>query len=82
MFDQPTGMSPEDPRHRSVRIRGMVDFWSDFDVCGEAGATTLEVIEALRQDVTECLSRNPPDVEKAESLTARALLLIAGRGDP
>jgi len=79
--EQPTGLSPGDPDPIEDRIRRIVDFWNELDCCGEPGATTWGVLEGLRLEVTECLDGAPPDVNKAESLTAYALLLMTGTDD-
>jgi len=63
------------------RIRAVSDWWSQLDVCGEPGATTWEVLETLRQQVTDCLSKDPPDIDEAESLTAIAQLRMTGQSE-
>ena len=45
---------------------------------GETGAANREDLDMLRQQVTECLMRDPPDMRTADSITARAALMIAG----
>ena len=74
----PTGLSPVEPNPMKDRIRQIVEVWNELDCCGQAGATTWGVLEELRLEVTECLYRAPPDVSRAESLTAYAFLLIDG----
>lgn len=69
---------PDDPGGVSDRILLIVDFWNAVRVCGDPGATTWEELETIEREVTSCLARQIPDVEKAESLTARAMRLIAG----
>lgn len=78
MSDQRDGLSPDDPEWRRVHIRDVIEFWSQFDVCGESGATTLEVLDELRLEVTDALGRDPPDVDRAMRLTAEALCRIEG----
>ncbi len=75
---QHSGLPPDDVSAVEPRIRRIVDFWNELDCSGESGATTWEVLEELRLEVTECLSRDPPDIDLAESLTARAMHSIAG----
>ena len=61
------------------RIRPLVEFWSVLRVCEETGRTSWETLESLERQVTECLVRGTAsDLLHAESLTARAQLLIAG----
>lgn len=76
-----SGLSPEYPDSAEERIRQIVEFWNVLDTCGDPGETTWGVLEDLRLEVTECLDRAPPDVNKAESLTAYALLLMTGTDD-
>jgi hypothetical protein len=71
----------EEPERKQDRIRRLVSLWNELDVHGESGATTLEVLESLRLQVTDCLAADPPDITRAESITAHAFLLIAGSGD-
>lgn len=78
MAEQAIGLSPDNPDPVQERIRQIVDFWNELDCCGESGETTWGVLEELRLEVTECLDRTPPCVNKAESLTAYALLLMTG----
>ena len=78
MGDRLDGLSTDNPDSVEQRIRLVVDFWNQLDCCGESGATTWGVLEELRLEVTECLDRGPPDLNKAESLTAYAMLLVTG----
>lgn len=67
-----------DPSRDSFCIQQIAEWWSELRVCGESGAATWEELDALEQEVTDCLARKLPDVNRAESLTAYAMLLIAG----
>ena len=78
MTDLPDGLCSDDPDSVEDQIRRIVEFWNELDCCGDSGQTTLGVLEELRHEVTECLDRAPPNVNKAESLTAYAQLLIIG----
>jgi hypothetical protein len=69
----PGGRGPPNDSHRSI-----VDWWNAFSVCDRPGGSTWEVLDDIQRQVTECLSRDPPDIGQAESLTARAALLMAG----
>jgi hypothetical protein len=70
-------LSPDDPQS-TARCQQLIGFWNGLRTCGDSGATTWEVLDALENEVTGCLYRSPPDIGQAESLTAQAALLIAG----
>lgn len=59
-------------------IRRIVEFWNRLRVCEELGATSWGALEPIERQVTECLGQSPRDVAKAASLTAEAMLLVAG----
>ncbi len=63
------------------RIQLVVEFWN-VTADGQSGETTKEVLEELQREVTDCLYRDPPDINMAERLTARAFHLIAGWNEP
>lgn len=63
------------------RVQAVSSFWNEYAVCDDPGGTTREVLRELQQDVTDCLYRQPPDIEKAEGLTARAIMLMSGWSD-
>jgi hypothetical protein len=46
---------------------------------GDARATSWDVLETIQAQVTECLYFDPPDLERAEGLTAKAFLLREGQ---
>jgi hypothetical protein len=71
-------LSPDDLNSEEVRIQRIVEWWSEFRVCGDPGAATWEELDGLEQEVTDCLAERPPGLNRAESLTAYAMLLIAG----
>jgi hypothetical protein len=48
----------------------------DVEMNGDAGATTWEVLDRIRDEVTECLISKPARIDEAESLTANALWLL------
>jgi len=58
--------------------RYIVAFWSEIHISCDFGATTWEVLNSLEKAVADCFVCNPPDLKKAESLTAQAALLKAG----
>lgn len=59
----------------------VIDFWCNLEPDRDAGETTWEVLDPIRDQVTECLMHSPPDLAKAASLTAEAALLIGGRNE-
>ncbi len=73
------GLSSSDPPDREHRIRRVIDFWNELSCGGDAGETTWGVLEDLQAQVSDCLSREPADVIRAESLTAYAALLMSGQ---
>jgi hypothetical protein len=72
------GLSPPSRGRFGERIQEISDFWSALRVSDELGAANWTVLEPLERQVTEALSHNPPNLAKAESLTAEAMLLITG----
>lgn len=74
MFDH-TERSPETRLVDNPRVRTLCDFWSSIE---DAGGASWEVLDRLAQEVTASLREDPPDVRQAESLTAKAMLLIEG----
>lgn len=70
----PAGRPPD----CSARIQRVVAWWQELWLGGDAGATKWEVLETISDQVTQCLSEQPPNILKAESLTAKAALLIEG----
>lgn len=68
-------LSPDDPHDR---LRLITEWWNRLAVCGDSGGTTWEVLDELGTAVTDCLHHAPPELERAESLTAKAILLMAG----
>jgi len=60
------------------RIRPLVDFWNIVPVLDELDATKRKALEPLERLVTDCLFQVPPDIGRAESVTALALRIISG----
>jgi hypothetical protein len=71
-------LSPDRPQESDARRQQLIEFWNGLRTCGDSGATTWEVLDALESEVTGCLYRSPRDIDRAESLTAQAALLIVG----
>jgi len=63
------------------RVELLIEFWTALDNDGDPGGTTWEALDRIRDKVTTALRKRPPDVSLAESLTAKAALLIAGCRD-
>ncbi len=77
-MDHPRELLPDEPSRSERRTRLIIEFWSSLDNEGETGATTWEALDRLRERVTTALLKRPPDLGLAESVTARAALLMAG----
>lgn len=71
-------LSPAPPPPPEDRRQLIINWWTDLMESGDAGETTWEVLERIQDGVTECLMQSPPDYAKAESLTAKAALLVGG----
>jgi hypothetical protein len=72
---------PDEPETETFRIQRIVDWWNELRVTDETGATTWEELGEFERQVTDCLAMRPRDISRAESLTANAMLLIAGLTD-
>jgi hypothetical protein len=72
-------LPPEDPFSRESRLRRIEKFWNALEETGDSGEASREALEEIRGQVTDCLMRNPQNLEKAESLTAKAALKIQGQ---
>ena len=80
MNDRSDRGSPEEPDWVQERKRQLALVWNELDNSRDSGATTLEVVESHRLQVTDCLAGDPPDIGRADSITAHVLLLISGGG--
>jgi hypothetical protein len=67
-----------DPGGQSRRIHWITDFWTLLFIGEDAGETTWRELEALQSQVTDALAANPPDITRAETLTAYAAALMSG----
>jgi hypothetical protein len=70
--DYRDGLSPED------RLRIIGQLWGEIHINGYTGATDWVVLDEIEREVTDAMKQSPPDVDRAESLTFRALHFIAG----
>lgn len=66
---------------KQERVLAVSKFWNEYAVFDDPGGTTREVLRELQQDVTDCLYEKPPDIDKAEGLTAKAIMLMSGWSD-
>jgi len=71
---------PEEPTEYERKHRLIIEFWAALYDEGDAGAATWEALDRLRDRVTTALRMRSPDIRLAESLTARAAMLITGQG--
>jgi hypothetical protein len=67
---------PEESESSWSRAEFVIDFWNQLRISDETGMTTWEELAPLERAVTDCLARS--DLAEAESLTAKAMHLIAG----
>lgn len=70
--------SPDIPAGLAVRARHVAEFWNSYNVTGDPGASTREVLEGIERQVSDCMSMAMQAIGKAESLTAIALGLMSG----
>jgi len=54
-------------------------FWDAFNCVNTARETHGRDLEELQTQVSDCLSRDPMDLKKAERLTALASFLMSGQ---
>jgi len=66
------GLSPND------RVRIVAEFWNEIHIDGDYGAADQVAVEEIEREVSEEISQRVPDVNRLESLTCKALHLIAG----
>ena len=77
-MDHPRKLLPDELTRSERRSKLIFEFWTALDNDGDTGATTWEALDRLRDRVTTALRKRPPDICLADSLTAKAALLIAG----
>jgi hypothetical protein len=76
----PIGLSPALPGTNEALTELIAQSWAEIEA-GDAGAASREALDRLRDQVMECLSQSPPDVDRAGSLTAQAFSLMQGITD-
>jgi hypothetical protein len=73
-----TKLYPGSPGPHSEEFSAIVEFWMEIERSGDAGATTWEVLDRIRNRVTECLRQDSPNLIEARRLTAEAIGKIEG----
>lgn len=71
------GLLPDEPAEEGWKPELICEFWSALYNDGDAGAATWEALDCIRDRVTAALGKQPPDCSLAESLTAKAALMIS-----
>lgn len=66
-------LPPDEPVLECLR-----DFWDRFSETGDSGEAPWEVLDKLRLQVSDCMAKEPPDFDRAASLTAQAVMLMQG----
>lgn len=61
-----------------LRYQAIVEWWVQLEMSGDCGVTNWGVLDPIRDAVTACLGFSPPQLDRAEHLTALALRLITG----
>lgn len=74
----PRGLLSVDPAESERRRQLISEFWTALYNDGDAGAASWEALDRLRDRVTTALRKRPPDIRLADSLTAKAALLMDG----
>jgi hypothetical protein len=72
--DSRNGLFTESSLER--RKQDLIETWNQLDLEEDFGAADRGVIMSLRVEVTEALDETPPDLDRADSLTATVFLLI------
>jgi hypothetical protein len=75
VFGNPSPGGYSDDKDRLDRLKW---FWHQLFAGDHPGETTWEELEVLRADVNKALAKCPPDISRADGLTAYAMLLTTG----
>ncbi|MEK6676512.1 MAG: hypothetical protein AABZ47_12780 [Planctomycetota bacterium] len=73
----PRESSLENATSYERRRRLINEFWHALYDGADAGAATWEALDRMNDRVTTALRKRPPDLCLAESLTAKAALMIS-----
>jgi hypothetical protein len=77
-----TGLSLVDRTNLEEAKRQIVDYWNSLSVCEDTGGTSWDVLDEIRSQVTEAISRGTlHDIRWAMRLTAKAEFLRGGVSD-
>ena len=61
-------------------LRLIAEFWNQFDLADEIDVATRELLEPLKQKVTEAIYAQPPDIYLARRLTSTARRILEDLG--
>jgi len=61
-----------------ARRQVLVEWWTQLELDGDCGVTNWSVLDPIRDAVPAYLGFSPPQLDKAEYLTAKAIRLITG----
>lgn len=67
------GFYPKDERLLAIKR-----WWAELYSDGDSGAARWDVLDELQNQVMDALGMSPPDIVRAESVTARAALIMEG----
>jgi hypothetical protein len=74
--DRRNGSSPEE------RLRFIANIWNEIQANEYYGSANQVVVEETSRQVTDAMSQQPPDVDRAEELTFYVLHVINGDIEP
>jgi hypothetical protein len=74
-----SSLSPGCPSKIDGWLHHVIEFWNSLSCLDSPGETTWEVLEVLKNQVSDCLCRHPINRQRVESLTAKAALLMTGQ---
>ncbi len=75
-----SGFTPlQDPADSQSRLDYVQDIWDHLEVGDDPGESLWEELRAIHLQVTAALKEDPPQITKAECLTAYAALLVTGQ---
>lgn len=71
-----SGLSPDEFTNLQFIKARVIEYWNGMSVCDDAGGTSWDVLDEIRNDVTELLAcGGPDDLRLAERKTAMAEFL-------
>lgn len=73
------GLSPDRSPCKDIRLQRARDFWIGLsELLDNVGETHRGLLEGLKVEYEDILSREPIDLNKVDSLTAEAAILLLG----